>query len=68
MRRVIVRQSSVHGKGVFAMRQLKAGERVLEYRGEITSWPYIPQVEDTIWREFRCQSGGRMPIQGRRVA
>jgi hypothetical protein len=29
---------------------------------------YIPQVEDTIWREFRCQSGGRMPIQGRRVA
>jgi hypothetical protein len=38
MRRVIVRRSSVHGKGVFAMHTLAAGERVLEYKGEITSW------------------------------
>ncbi|MCI0148911.1 SET domain-containing protein-lysine N-methyltransferase [Paraburkholderia sediminicola] len=38
MRRVIVRRSSVHGKGVFAMRTLAAGERVLEYKGEVTSW------------------------------
>ncbi|MFM0158557.1 MULTISPECIES: SET domain-containing protein [Paraburkholderia] len=38
MRRVIVRQSSVHGKGVFAMRTLATGERVLEYKGEITAW------------------------------
>lgn len=38
MRRVIVRRSPVHGKGVFAMHALAAGERVLEYRGEITSW------------------------------
>ncbi|REE22679.1 MULTISPECIES: SET domain-containing protein-lysine N-methyltransferase [unclassified Paraburkholderia] len=38
MRRVIVRRSSVHGKGVFAMRPLAAGECVLEYRGELTSW------------------------------
>lgn len=38
MRRVVVRRSSVHGKGVFAMHALAAGERVLEYKGEITSW------------------------------
>ncbi|CAB3785607.1 SET domain-containing protein [Paraburkholderia fynbosensis] len=38
MRRVIVRKSPVHGKGVFAMRPLAAGERVLEYKGEITAW------------------------------
>jgi SET domain-containing protein len=38
MRRVIVRRSSVHGKGVFAVRSLAAGERVLEYKGEIPSW------------------------------
>ncbi|MFM0007083.1 MULTISPECIES: SET domain-containing protein [Paraburkholderia] len=38
MRRVIVRRSLVHGKGVFAMRPLAAGERVLEYKGEITAW------------------------------
>jgi len=29
---------------------------------------YIPQVADTIWREFRCQSGGRNAPPARRVA
>ena len=38
MRRVIVRRSSVHGKGVFAIHALAAGERVLEYKGEIMPW------------------------------
>lgn len=38
MRRVTVRQSPVHGRGVFAVRPLAAGERVLEYKGEITAW------------------------------
>lgn len=38
MRRMIVRRSSVHGNGVFAMRPLAAGERVLEYKGEIAAW------------------------------
>jgi SET domain-containing protein len=38
MRRVIVRRSSVHGKGMFAMRQFVTGERVIEYKGEITAW------------------------------
>lgn len=38
MQRVIVRCSPVHGKGVFATRQLRAGERVLEYKGEVTTW------------------------------
>jgi SET domain-containing protein len=37
VRRVIVRRSSIHGKGVFAMRPLASGERVLEYKGELTS-------------------------------
>jgi len=38
MRRVTVRRSPVHGKGVFALRPLAAGERVLEYKGERMSW------------------------------
>jgi SET domain-containing protein len=38
MRRVIVRRSPVHGKGVFALRPLSAGERILEYKGEIVTW------------------------------
>src|SRR5471032_169093 len=29
---------------------------------------YIPQVEDTIWREFRWRSGGRNAHPARRVA
>lgn len=38
MRRVSVRRSPVHGKGVFALRALEPGERLLEYKGERTSW------------------------------
>jgi uncharacterized protein len=38
MRRVIVRRSPVHGKGVFALQRIAARERVLEYKGEVRSW------------------------------
>jgi SET domain-containing protein len=33
-----VRRSPVHGNGVFAMRPIEAGERIIEYRGERISW------------------------------
>nr|WP_208299990.1 SET domain-containing protein-lysine N-methyltransferase [Aquabacterium sp. A08] len=32
------RRSGVHGKGVFALADLAAGERLIEYTGEIISW------------------------------
>ncbi|MFM0239695.1 SET domain-containing protein [Paraburkholderia phytofirmans] len=38
MRRVTVRRSPVHGRGVFALRALEAGERILEYKGEVIMW------------------------------
>ena len=38
-RRLQVRRSGVHGRGVFAMRNLAAGERLIEYAGEIIDWP-----------------------------
>jgi uncharacterized protein len=38
-RRVQTRRSGVHGKGVFALQPLAAGETVLEYTGEVISWP-----------------------------
>ncbi|WP_179405158.1 SET domain-containing protein [Burkholderia guangdongensis] len=38
MRRVVVRRSSVHGRGVFAVRQLQVGECIFEYKGEVTTW------------------------------
>lgn len=37
-RRTQVRRSGVHGRGVYAMRPIAAGETVLEYKGEIISW------------------------------
>jgi SET domain-containing protein len=38
VRRVAVGKSSVHGRGVFALRTIAAGQRIFEYRGEVTSW------------------------------
>lgn len=38
-RRIQVRLSGVHGKGVFALRPIKAGSRLIEYTGEIIPWP-----------------------------
>lgn len=38
-RRIQVRKSGVHGKGVFALRPIAAGERIIEYKGELISWP-----------------------------
>lgn len=37
-RRTQVRASGVHGRGVYAVRPIKEGERVLEYKGEIITW------------------------------
>ena len=37
-RRIVVRRSSIHGKGVFATQAIAAGTRLIEYKGErITS-------------------------------
>lgn len=37
-RRTQVRESGIHGKGVFAVRPIKAGDKVLEYKGKIITW------------------------------
>lgn len=38
-RRAVVTGSRIHGRGVVAGRDLKAGERVGEYKGERIDWP-----------------------------
>ena len=38
-RRLQTRRSGVHGKGVFARMDLAEGECLIEYRGEVISWP-----------------------------
>jgi len=37
-RRIQVRESGIHGKGVYAIRLIKTGDKVLEYKGEIITW------------------------------
>ncbi len=37
-RRIQVRRSGVHGKGVFALQPIAAGERIVEYVGEVITW------------------------------
>ena len=37
-RRIQVRRSGVHGKGVFALQPIPAGETIIEYIGEIITW------------------------------
>jgi hypothetical protein len=64
MRRVIVRRSSVHGKGVFAMRPLAAGERVVEYKGEV--YPDDPSQQishDTIYTAIYARPCGELRRQ-----
>jgi uncharacterized protein len=41
--RIQVRRSGIHGKGVFALRPIKVGERVIEYKGEVTGWKKATQ-------------------------
>ncbi len=37
-RRIEVRASGVHGKGVFALVPIEKGDLVIEYRGEVITW------------------------------
>ncbi|PND38434.1 SET domain-containing protein-lysine N-methyltransferase [Paucibacter aquatile] len=37
-RRIQVRNSGVHGRGVYALAPIKAGEVIIEYTGELISW------------------------------
>jgi len=38
-RRIQVRRSGVHGRGVYAVAPIAAGDTVIEYKGEVISWP-----------------------------
>lgn len=37
-RRIVVRRSGVHGRGVFAVAEIEAGDTVIEYTGEVIDW------------------------------
>ena len=44
--RIEVRQSAVHGRGVYAAQFIPKGTRIIEYTGERTSWEAAPNDED----------------------
>ncbi|MCU1601785.1 MAG: nuclear protein [Frankiales bacterium] len=37
-RRLVVKQSAIHGRGVFAKRPVGEGDEVIEYRGQVITW------------------------------
>ena len=37
-KRIQTRRSGVHGKGVFAVQDIAAGETIIEYTGEVINW------------------------------
>jgi uncharacterized protein len=44
MRRIVVRNSPVHGRGVFALADIAPGMLILEYKGELVSWKEAQRV------------------------
>ncbi len=38
-RKIQVRRSGVHGKGVFALQPIAAGTQIIEYKGQVIDWP-----------------------------
>ncbi len=38
-RRIQMRRSGIHGKGVYAVTPFRKGELVVEYKGEVITWP-----------------------------
>jgi len=42
-----VRNSAIHGRGVFATQTIKKGEVIIEYRGQRASWEVVSQRPDS---------------------
>jgi uncharacterized protein len=42
--RIVVRESGIHGRGVYAARAIRRGERIIQYTGRIISWKEADDV------------------------
>jgi SET domain-containing protein len=65
-RRIQVRRSGVHGKGVFALQPIEPGETLIEYTGEVISWaealdrhPHDPSQPDHTFY-FQLDNGAQV--------
>jgi SET domain-containing protein len=70
-RRIVVRRSPVHGRGLFALRDIPAGERIIEYRGEVIAWDtararYDADTSDVVGHTFFFDRGDGTVIDGGR--
>jgi SET domain-containing protein len=43
----VVRNSEIHGRGVFAARKIKKGTMIIEYKGQRVSWPEALERPDS---------------------
>jgi hypothetical protein len=46
-KRYSVRKSAIHGRGVFAIGKIRKGTRILEYKGQRTSWDEAMERPDS---------------------
>lgn len=65
--KIVVRNSPIHGRGVYAGRDLKKGERVIEYKGELIGWKECDRrppsdPDDPYHTFFFSLSGGKHVI------
>lgn len=67
-RRIQVRRSGIHGRGVFALRAIEPGEVIIQYKGERISWEEAElrhelQTDDP-YHTFLFQLEGDLVIDG----
>ena len=67
-----VRKSSIHGRGVFAIRNIAKGERLIEYKGERITWQEAERrypIDPVPYHTFLFETGdGTMCIDAVRKA
>lgn len=68
-RRIQVRRSGIHGRGVFALQEIGAGEVVIEYKGEKITWQEADRrhqaaAEGDPYHTFLFQTEGGWVIDG----
>lgn len=44
--RIEVRESGIHGRGVYATRAIRKGVKIIEYTGKRVSWESVPATSD----------------------
>ena len=52
-----VRDSSVHGHGVYAKRRIRKGTRIIEYTGKQVAWADVPDDDDPHTFLFSLENG-----------